>query len=167
MKHESVHSFFSRIASELPTNVAIAAGPRQVSYRELEERSNSLANFLLAKGAAAGAPVAVLTDDRVEILIAILGVLKAGCVFAPLDPNVPDRRLEAMISLLAPEWFITETQFLERVNNLLQETAKNARVLCVDDESYFNPAKPDVASQPDDMCYVYFTSGSTGQPKAI
>ena len=108
MKHEYVHSFFSRIASEVPGNIAIAAGPRQVSYRELEERSNSLANFLLAKGASTGAPVAVLTEDRVEILIAILGILKAGCVFAPLDPNIPEKRLEVMISLLSPEWFITE-----------------------------------------------------------
>src|SRR5690349_4271414 len=183
MKHQSVHSFFSQIASELPGNIAIAAGPRQVSYRELEERSNSLANFLLANGASAGGPVAVLTDDRVEILIAVLGILKAGCVFAPLDPNIPDKRLEAMISLLGPEWFITESQFLRRVNNRLQKTGKKARAICVDNETdtccldhvtvladyhgYFNPEKPRVESQPDDMCYVYFTSGSTGQPKAI
>src|SRR5690349_24670871 len=98
MKHQSVHSFFSQIASEHPTNIAIAAGPRQISYRELEERSNSLANFLLANGASAAAPVAVLTNDRVEILIAVLGILKARCAFAPLDPTIPEKRLAAMIS---------------------------------------------------------------------
>ena len=183
MKRENVHSCFSRIASELPTNIAIAAGPRQISYRELEERSNSLANFLLANGASAAASVAVLTNDRVAILIAILGILKARCVFAPLDQNTPEKRLAAMISLLEPEWFITETQFLGRVNNLSQETRKKARVVCVDNETaaccldhvtvltdyrnYFNPAEPRVEAQPDDMCYVYFTSGSTDQPKAI
>ncbi len=102
MKHESVHALFSRIASELPANIAIDGGVRQVSYGELEEKSNSLANFLLAHGAAAGTPVAVVSDDRVEIIIAILGILKAGCVFAPLDPKLPAKRLAAMISLLAP-----------------------------------------------------------------
>jgi len=91
MKHENVHSFFSRIASEVPSNIAIAAGMRQVSYRELEERSNSLANFLLAKGAAKGAPVAIVTNDRVEIVVGILGILKARCVFAPLDPQLPEK----------------------------------------------------------------------------
>ena len=183
MKHESVHSFFSRIASELPTNIAIDAGQRQVSYVELEEKSNSLANFLLANGASAGAPVAVLTEDRVEILTSVLGILKAGCVFAPLDPKIPEKRLEAMISLLAPQWFITESQFLRNVNGLLKETGNRARVICTDAEGdvdgldeltvltdyekYFNPVKPVIESKPDDMCYVYFTSGSTGQPKAI
>jgi amino acid adenylation domain-containing protein len=169
MTHESVHSFFSRIASELPANVAIAAGPRQLSYRDLEEKSNTLANFLLANGTSPATPVAVLTDDRVEILIAILGILKARCVFAPLDPKIPEKRLDAMISLLAPEWIITEAKFLPLLNNLLRVTGNNARVVCVDTDykSYFNPSKPNVESQPDDMCYVYFTSGSTGQPKAI
>ncbi len=180
MKHESVHAIFSRIASALPNHIAIEVGPRQVSYVELEEKSNSLANFLLANGAAAGSPVAVLTEDRVEILTAVLGILKAGCVFAPLDPKIPEKRLEAMMSLLAPQWFITEAQFLRSVNGLVKE---NARVICVDAvgeanaldhvtllsdyATYFNPVKPIVESQPDDMCYVYFTSGSTGQPKAI
>src|SRR5690242_7552282 len=183
MKRENVHSCFSRIASELPTNIAIAAGPRRISYRELEERSNSLANFLLANGASAAAPVAVLTNDRVEILIAVLGILKARCVFAPLDPHTPEKKLAAMISLLEPEWFITETQFLGRVNKLSKETGKKARVVCVDNETgaccldhltvltdygnYFNPAALKIAAQPDDICYVYFTSGSTDQPKAI
>ena len=59
MKHESVQAIFSRIASTLPTNIAIEVGSRQVSYVELEEKSNSLANFLLANGATAGSPVAV------------------------------------------------------------------------------------------------------------
>ncbi|HET7287805.1 MAG TPA: amino acid adenylation domain-containing protein, partial [Pyrinomonadaceae bacterium] len=169
MKHENVHSFFSRIASDFPSNIAISAGPREVSYRELEERSNSLANFLLAKGASAGSPVAVLTEDRVEIIIALLGILKARCVFAPLDPNIPDKRLQAMLSLLRPEWFITEEQSASRVNNLLQETGNETCVVCVNDEidAYINPARPSDESQPDDMCYVVFTSGSTGQPKAI
>ncbi|HEY0366789.1 MAG TPA: amino acid adenylation domain-containing protein, partial [Pyrinomonadaceae bacterium] len=183
MKHESVQAIFSRIASQVPTNIAIEVGSRQVSYVELEEKSNSLANFLLANGATAGSPVAVLTEDRVEILIAVLGILKAGCVFAPLDPKVPEKRLEAMMSLLAPHWFITESQFLRKLNGLSKETGNRARVICVDVEAdaccldevtvlaeyatYFNPAKPVIESQPDDMCYVYFTSGSTGQPKAI
>src|SRR5215213_2380459 len=162
MKHESVHSFFSRIASELPDNIAISAGLRQVSYRDLEARSNRLANFLLAKGASTGSPVAVLTDDRVEILIAVLGILKGRCVFAPLNPKIPQKRLEAMISLLAPQWIVTEAQFLPAVNNLLQETRNNARVVCVDNQietccfdhltvltdyqAYFNSAKPSVDS---------------------
>src|SRR5690242_20643379 len=159
MEHENVHSFVSWIASGFPGNIAIAAGARRVSYRELEERSNSLANFLLAKGASAGAPVAILTTDRVQILISILGILKARCVFAPLDPQLPEKRREAMMSLLAPEWLITETQLLHRVDNQWEELSEY--------ESYFNPAQTMVESQPDDMCYVYFTSGSTGRPKAI
>src|SRR5689334_24393985 len=100
MTHENVHSFVSRIASEFPGNIAIVAGARQVSYRELEERSNSLANFLLANGASGGAPVAILTNNRVQILISTLGILKARCVFAPLDPQLPENRREAMMSLL-------------------------------------------------------------------
>lgn len=160
--------------------VAVDYGDRRLQYRELEEMSNNLANFLIASGAAKGSIVAILVEDNVEAIIAILAILKAGCVFVPLDPNLPETRLASMVAEVSPKWFIVESKFFNRIPMM----ASGARAICVDsgdarDNSrgdliylkgyagYRNIENPDLPCQPNDMCYIYFTSGSTGRPKGI
>jgi amino acid adenylation domain-containing protein len=159
--------------------VAVDYGDRRLRYRELEEMSNNLANFLIASGAAKGSIVAIIVEDNVEAIIAIIAALKAGCVFVPLDPNLPETRLASMVAEVSPKWFIVESKFFNRI-----PMAPGAGVICVDSgdapdngrgdltylkgyAGYRNIENPDLPCQPNDMCYIYFTSGSTGRPKGI
>src|SRR5215470_6562275 len=111
MKQERVHQWFSRTAAKMGEAMAVDYGDRRLQYRELEEKSNNLANFLIASGAAKGSIVAIIVEDCVEAIVAIIATLKAGCVFVPLDPNLPETRLASMVAEVSPKWFIVESKF--------------------------------------------------------
>ncbi|HEY6804831.1 MAG TPA: amino acid adenylation domain-containing protein [Pyrinomonadaceae bacterium] len=168
MAYESVQEMFGRMAAEFGSRVAIIRGNRQIHYGELEAESNRLANYLLESGVTRGTMVALFTHDPIQIITGILGVLKAGAVFVPLDPTFPTGRLLVMSGQVEPQWFVSEEKHLEKLSVL--ETSSGARVLCLDGPSYQeyrNINAPGLPVDPDAPCSIYFTSGSTGRPKAI
>jgi len=179
MKYKGVHTLFSEIAVRMPSALAVEYGDQQIRYGELEAKTNNLANFLIASGAPRGSIVAILAEDTIEIITAIIAILKAGCVFVPLDPRLPERRLTAIVAEISAKWFVLESRFYGSI-----PLTSGAKVICVDSRrnpdpgrgdltcltdymGYCNITKPDLVSDPDDMCYIYFTSGSTGRPKGI
>src|ERR1043166_2965688 len=146
MSFESVQDLFSRTAAEFGPRVAIERGGWRVTYAELDSDANRLSNLLCEHGAGKGARVGLLTADPVKVITGILGVLKAGSVFVPLDPSFPDARLRMMSEQVEPQLYITDdTDYAE----------------------YDGRERPRVTSDPDAPCSIYFTSGSTGKPKAI
>ena len=184
MTQENIQALFSRAADEFSELIAAQRGPQVVTYRELDERSNSLANFLLDAGTANQPVVAILAEDGLEIINAILGILKARGVFVPLDSGIPENRLRAMIAEVRPTWFVVEAHLIEKLSHIVADTTVNAKVIRFGDGAAASPCcdqltfvadyaeltdtrRPVVPTQPDDMCYVYFTSGSTGRPKGI
>jgi amino acid adenylation domain-containing protein len=184
-KRENIHELFSRKAAEFPSHPAVVEANRQTTYHELETNSNRLANFLVAAGARSGSPVAVLANDRANVVTAIIGILKAGCVFVPLEPGFPEGRLKAMLSEVEPEWFVTEAALLETVGNITEGGgAPEIKVVTLDRTEagsvrraglshlrgyaeFSDETRPGVQSEPDAMCSIYFTSGSSGSPKGI
>ena len=169
MSYESVQEMFSRMAVAFGPQAAIEHGARRVTYADLEAESNRLANFLLARGVGRGTMVGLLTGDPGQIIKAILGVLKAGAVFVPLDPTFPDVRLRTMSEQVQPQWYVTETKHLEKLNELCGDS-REAKIVCLDDKEYLNSSNVDSSKLPGDPeapCSIYFTSGSTGRPKAI
>src|SRR5687767_10281383 len=102
MSYESVQEMFSRRAAEFGPQPAIERSGRRMSYATLEVESNRLANFLLEGGVGKGTMIGLLTGDPVQIVTGLLGVLKAGAVFVPLDPTFPDGRLRAMSDQVQP-----------------------------------------------------------------
>ncbi|HKU74233.1 MAG TPA: non-ribosomal peptide synthetase [Pyrinomonadaceae bacterium] len=178
MKHEIVHEWFSQVAEEFPGSIAIESATECLSYAQLEEKSNTLANYLISHGATKGSMVAVLAEQTASIITAIIGILKAGCVFVPLDSRIPEQRMQTLVGEVSPTWFITESKFLPRLGPFMDQTGLRPRIICIDQSStsdidvedysaFHDVASPSRTSLPDDMCYVYFTSGSTGRPKGI
>lgn len=147
MKQGFVHQVFSRLAEEDGDRLAIDdSRGAPVTYGQLEESANRLAGHLLAE-VGSGSIVAILAEDTVTVITAILACLKAGCTFVPLDPRLPGKRLELLMDQVRPA---IRLHNLESVNG-----------------NHVGPTPRQVTSAPDDMSYIYFTSGSTGRPKGI
>jgi amino acid adenylation domain-containing protein len=184
MNYQSIIELFDQAAENFHNHVAIERADERVTYTELVERSNNLANFLVSQGAASGSIIAILAEDAIEVIAAIIGVLKAGCVFVPLEPRIPEKRLQTMVAEVSPTWFIIESKFLPRLENIAAGGGAKARIICVGGQGAHvhqsesmacaeheaippDTWRPSTAPGPDDMCYIYFTSGSTGKPKGI
>ena len=161
MKNANVRQWFSETALRFPTRIAIAHNGAEVSYQELETRTNRLANALLASGVTKGSLIALMFTDRAEYIAAIIATLKAGCVFVPLDPETPAKRLEAMIAEVEPRWGLADADSAEKLARF-----EAVKVISGAD-LYEDTTPPAVELDPDDICYIYFTSGSTGRPKGV
>ena len=170
MKHESVRQLFDRMAEATPDQIAISSGDTRITYRELQQRTNNLAHLLLSGGAKKDSLVAILLDDKVDAITSIIAVLKARAVFVPFDPLLPDLRLETMARQVAPDLFISAGNLIQRVKRF-----NHAKVLNLDKYKRLDQlaiggllgSKTAEPAAPDDFCYIYFTSGSTGLPKSI
>lgn len=161
MKNANVRQWFSETALRFPTRTAIEHNGSQVTYEELETRTNRLANSLLESGATKGSLVALMFENRAEYIAAIIATLKAGCVFVPLDPETPQKRLEAMIAEVEPRWGLADVSSQEKLQRF-----ENLRVISGASISK-DTSPPSLELDPDDLCYIYFTSGSTGRPKGV
>src|SRR5580765_962191 len=173
MSRRSPLAVFTEGASRFAHNIAVEWQSERVSYRELDERSSRLATRLMGAGARVGDLVVVLLKDSFDVIPALLAVWKAGCVFVPLDPNNPAERLRTMISAVEPHWLLTEVAAAQVVESVAQMFPQQ-RVVQIDsrDDENFEIDHKLIAERSDalgsdDMCYLYFTSGSTGVPKAI
>ena len=107
-----MHDLFSEVAARFGSQIAIDRVDRRITYAQLETRSNQVANALLRRGTGKGALVAIIAGgDAIEVSTALLGVLKAGCVFVRLDPELPaqavgdhDRASRTRIYVVEPEY---------------------------------------------------------------
>jgi acyl-CoA synthetase (AMP-forming)/AMP-acid ligase II len=174
MNRSSILELLSASIHKFRSSVAIEWQDTRISYDELETRSNQIASRLISAGAGKGTPVVVLLENSLHVIPALIGILKAGCVFVPLDLNNPEKRLEAMLSLVKPQWFIIEQKFVELLDRVMPATDHELHLIqFVDGElqssaaAELGPRLALTAHEPDDLCYISFTSGSTGNPKAI
>ncbi|MCP5052282.1 MAG: amino acid adenylation domain-containing protein, partial [bacterium] len=155
--------------------IAVEYGTTHLSYGELDQRSNRVAHQLVAKGIKKGASTGVLMEDRVSLVLTIIGILKAGGVFAILDPDLPQSRLAFMVESIGMEFIFTDKangNFIADSENLKQQpmelTVTHHWFEGKEGEEMTSPGEaPALQYQPEDQIYVYFTSGSTGTPKAI
>src|SRR5262249_14756414 len=132
MEQESIQEIFSRVAARYASHVALDQHSRLITYRELEDESNQLANFLISSGASAGSFVAIMAGKPTRIVTAILAILKARCVFAPFDPLMPENRLRVMAEQIKPSWFIIESEYFGKVATIVSGLESRVKVVCVD-----------------------------------
>ena len=155
---------FERQVEQHPNRVAVYHYDEQLSYAELNERANQCAHYLLQRLNKHQARVAVETDDPLQMLIALLGIFKAGCVYLPIDPELPAKRATYMVNNAQADLFISHD--LARYDEAI-----GAEIMAINDFyaavvqcERHNP-KTELAS--DELAYFIYTSGSTGQPKGV
>jgi amino acid adenylation domain-containing protein len=141
-----VHDQFADQAALTPDAIAVTDGTVQLTYRELDRRSNQLANHLVATGAAR-AQVGTQLEESVDKAVAVLGILKAGGAIVPLDPSYPAERRAFMVEDAHLGLILTRERIAESAG------------------AQSDPPRLDVA--PEELVYVLYTSGSTGRPKGV
>jgi len=171
---EPITSLFSRQALRQPSAAAVTDARATLTYREVEARSNQLANFLLTHGIRKGDVVAIYAHRSAPLVGVILGVLKAGAAFTIVDPmNPPARSIECLRSA-SPRAFIY-LQAAGRLPDALDrfvDSLECGRVAIATDGNCdaiaeCSTANPDVLIDKNDLAYIAFTSGSTGTPKGV
>ncbi|MCP4416486.1 MAG: amino acid adenylation domain-containing protein, partial [Chloroflexi bacterium] len=161
-----VHELIAEQANNHPETTALIFGQQQMSYGELNGRSNQLARALQANGIGPESKVGLFTKRSFEMVVAVLAVFKAGGAYVPLDPAYPPDRLAYMVADSGMTTILTTESLLPMMDGY--ETA----VLCLDrdwDEQigHHSDTNPVSGATVDNLAYIIYTSGSTGRPKGV
>jgi glycopeptidolipid biosynthesis protein len=158
----SVPESFAAQVARTPDAVAVSFEDRSMSYRELDEAANRLAHLLVEHGARPGEYVALLLGRSADAVVAISAVLKTGAAYLPIDPALPQARIEFMLADAAPIAAMTTTGLADRLHGF------DGTVIDVTDpriQTYPTMGLP--APEPEDIAYLMYTSGTTGAPKGV
>jgi nonribosomal peptide synthetase DhbF len=169
---QTLIEFFEAQAARCPDAVAVVCGEDEISYKELNARANRLARHLIDHGIGPEDLVGIILDRSIEMIICVLGTLKSGGAYLPMDPAHPDKRLSLMVSDAQPRLLIVESDTSAR----LEESGVKA--LNLDHQEFIDGQSQhpdhDVTDgeragqvHPESAAYVIFTSGSTGRPKGV
>ena len=164
-RDRSLCHLFEEQAEGTPNAVAVVSREQQLTYRELNARANQLAHYLRKLGVGPDALVGFCMDRSLEMVVGLLGILKAGGAYLPLDPAYPEERLAFMLRDSRAPLLMTQESVLKNFSKT------NARIVSLDkdwkDIAEQSTENPESKTTPEDLAYVTYTSGSTGQPKGV
>jgi amino acid adenylation domain-containing protein len=162
-----IHQCFEAQAVSTPDAVALIDGDQRMTYAELNASANRLAHALIEQGVHAEALVALCVERGVGIVIGVLGILKAGAAYVPLDPAYPGARLTGILADATPAYIVSD----EAGRQALGSTALDGYPLLDVQQLAHDPRRqhtnPNVSVSPHHLAYVIYTSGSTGTPKGV
>jgi amino acid adenylation domain-containing protein len=160
-----VHELFAQQAVRTPDALAVVCAGEQLTYAELDRRSNQLAHYLRGRGVGSENVVGLCIERSLEMVVAVLGILKAGAAYVPLDPGYPVERLGFMLEDAQIPVLLTQTGLRDRLPSTW------AQVVCVDEErreiEQESDKNPAVIVNGANLVYLIYTSGSSGQPKGV
>jgi len=163
--NQCVHDLVADRAGQSPDSIAVVHGSRKLTFRELNERANQLADYLIEKGVRKDTPVGICLKRSLELAVALLGVMKAGGACLPLDPDYPDERLAYMLEDSQAPVLLTQPGLLPRLGDAKPEVVHfNSDWKILQGRSTKIPSQP---SDPQSLAYVIYTSGSTGKPRGV
>ena len=164
-KGNTFHKLFENNVSIHPDATAVVFSEHQLSYSELNKKSNQLAHYLTQYGVNSGKRVAVFIERSIEMLVGLLAVLKLGGTYIPLDPGYPAERLKMILSNSEPVLILTQFSLLSKLPD------NEIDPICLDTQSQKWTEQPehnpDILIPMDHIAYIIYTSGSTGRPKGV
>ena len=163
-RDKCVHQLFEEQVRLTPDASAVIFGDQKLTYAELNCRANQLANNLRRRGIGPESLVGICMDRSLELVVALLGILKAGAAYVPLDPEYPRERLSFMLEDAAVSLVFTQQRTVDRLPEGSPAVCLDSEWKTIDAESENNLASE---LTPDNLAYVMYTSGSTGKPKGV
>ncbi|PQQ26709.1 non-ribosomal peptide synthetase, partial [Photorhabdus luminescens] len=157
-----IHQLFEQQAEKTPDVTALVYEDQTLSYAELNARANRLARQLIEQGVCPGDHVALLLDRSMELVMAQLAILKAGAVYVPIDPNVPDERKTWLINDCSARLLLTDTQA-----DIPADLAVPLFRLSDETDNEQDRLNLDLPRSSTELAYIMYTSGSTGIPKGV
>jgi len=159
---KTIHELFEEQVEKTPGNIALVYEEESLTYAELNRKANSLARVLRDKGIGPNSIVAIIVEKSLEMAVGMLGIMKAGGAYLPVDPGHPQERIKYMLTdsnsriLLTSSYLSAKCQF-------------NLEVIELDKLAVRSGENTDleIINQPDDLAYVIYTSGTTGNPKGV
>lgn len=163
-RDKTVIELFEDQVERTPDHIAVVSGEQQLNYRQLDDRANQLAHYLIRKSAGKDKYIPVCLERSPEMIIAVLGILKAGCAYVPIDPEYPKERIAYMLNdtgagILVGSHSISQLADLEI--DIIDPDADRSAILREPE------TKPGRLCSPSSLAYVIYTSGSTGRPKGV
>ena len=159
-KNETIHGLFTKRALKMPEKLAVVCSDKKVTYGELEQMSNRIAQLLVCKGVKKSDFVAVMAKRSVEMIAAILGITKAGAALVPIDPAYSEERIKYMLDDCNVDVIITQKDYTHKATHITKR-------ICLDSPEIEESHKLTQISQNNHILYAIYTSGTTGNPKGV
>ena len=162
-KDKTIVDLFEEQVEKTPDNIAVVFEDEKLTYKELNEKANSLARYLREKEIGRNDLVGIMVNRSLEMIIAIFAVLKAGGAYIPIDPTYPKDRIEYMLDSSKAKILLTQKHLQDKTK------FKNKALVDLDNNKTYAFPNENLKhiNKPDDLAYVIFTSGSTGLPKGV
>ena len=164
-RERCVHELFEEQSLRTPDAIAVIAEDETISYGELNDRANQLANYLTKVGVGHQSLVGICVERSLDMMVGLLGIMKAGAAYVPIDPAYPLERVKAILEDSGVQTMVTQAHLA------LDLRDRVAHVVCLDLEwdrvAIRSQEKPAIQTTSDSLAYVIYTSGSTGTPKGV
>lgn len=171
---KTIHQLFEEQILKTPNNIAVVYGDKKLTYRELNEKANQLARYLQDCGVNSSELVAICLGRSEQMIVAILGVLKSGGAYVPIDCSHPSERISYVLKDTKVRIIITQKHIQPQLEITIRETLKDLpQLIVIDDETvtrYIGQQSIEnilAVEQASDLAYVIYTSGTTGNPKGV
>ncbi|MDJ0733380.1 MAG: amino acid adenylation domain-containing protein [Nostocaceae cyanobacterium] len=165
-----IHELFEQQVAINPDAVAVVFGDEKLTYGELNQRANQLAHYLIKLGAQPDTLIGISVERSPKMIVGLLGILKAGAAYVPLDPTYPPERLAYMLSSAKAGILLTDSDSQGLVESFAGEV-EPLTVVCLDRDweviATNSQGNPTSRSRPENLAYTIYTSGSTGKPKGV
>ncbi|RUR73747.1 hypothetical protein PCC6912_55240 [Chlorogloeopsis fritschii PCC 6912] len=162
---QCLHQLFEAQVAKTPNAIAIEFAGQHLTYQQLNQQANQLADYLQTLGVKPGVLVGICIERSLEMAIGLLGIMKAGAAYVPLDPAYPQERLAFMLDDSQAPVLLTQQSLMSKLPK------HHARVVCIDSDwdviAKHSQKNPNSGVKPENLVYILYTSGSTGKPKGV
>ncbi|MFK4467820.1 amino acid adenylation domain-containing protein [Bacillus sp. RC252] len=173
-----IHQLFDRRAQENPDRTAIVYGDISMTYGKLHQVTSELSQFLIRRGVESNRCIAVIAERSIDMIIGLLGVLKSGAAYIPIDPELPEERLTHILADSKVSVVLSQSKYKQRMRRVLDRLRNSHRgtyqtpIIDLEDRASWTISEPNhthhvTTVTSDDLAYVIYTSGTTGNPKGV